>query len=268
MSQILLWMLIGVFGLAAASVGAYFYSAKWIEIIYTRDKEDLDYILDTQGEFVTPTGAAICAAVRTRSCLPDRMRIRKTGYGAGKRTYAIPSLLRVMLLEETPAEETCVPETGAITEDGIWKLESNLDDCSGEVLGYVSGCLFRAGARDVYYTPIFMKKGRPAWQIGVLCTEDRIPEMERILFRETTTIGIRRMPVTRTILKRRAETVETPYGAVDMKICEWEGRDKACPEYESVAALAERTGQPFMEIWHAARNRYRTEDGNSKGENA
>ena len=113
---------------------------------------------DIQGELVTPTGAAIVAAVRTSGRLPERFTIQKVGLGAGKRQYERPSILRAMLIEDVSEKS-----------DEICKLESNIDDCTGEMLGYVMERLFEAGARDVHYTPVFMKKNRPAWQLNVIC---------------------------------------------------------------------------------------------------
>ena len=230
------------------------------------EAEDLAlHILDAEGEFVTPTGAAICAAIRTDKTLPDHWRVKKTGYGAGKRTYSIPSMLRVMLLEEEEAlpeaavshpDKTAETEglrAGERPEEGIWKLESNIDDCSGEILGYVSECLFAAGARDVFFTPIYMKKNRPAWQLSVLCDEGVIKEMEQILFRETTTIGIRRVYMERTVLPREIRKVRTSAGEVDVKVCLNGEEEKAFPEYESAAALARETGRPLAAIFREAR---------------
>lgn len=230
------------------------------------ETEDLAlHILDAEGEFVTPTGAAICAAIRTDKVLPEHWRVKKTGYGAGKRTYSIPSLLRVMLLEEEEAlpeaaisrpDEAAAAEglrAGGRPEEGIWKLESNIDDCSGEILGYVSECLFAAGARDVFFTPIYMKKNRPAWQLSVLCDEEVIKEMEQILFRETTTIGIRRVYMERTVLPREIRKVRTSAGEVDVKVCLNGEEEKVFPEYESAAALARETGRPLAAIFREAR---------------
>ncbi|MDE6937299.1 MAG: nickel pincer cofactor biosynthesis protein LarC, partial [Lachnospiraceae bacterium] len=147
------------------------------------------HMTETEAELVTPTGAAIVAAVRTSDRLPGRYKLRRTGMGAGKRDYGRASVLRGMLIEpEEPKEEIGINET-----DVICKLESNIDDCTGEALGYVMDRLLEAGARDVNYTPIYMKKNRPAYQLNVICKEDSVPEMEEIIFRETTTIGIRRM---------------------------------------------------------------------------
>ena len=115
------------------------------------------HFMEMQGEFVTPTGAAIAAAVRTADRLPARFKVVASGIGAGKRNYEKASLLRVMVAEEMTEQR-----------DVIYKLESNIDDCPGEVFGYVTDRLFEAGARDVYYTPIYMKKNRPAYQLNVI----------------------------------------------------------------------------------------------------
>ena len=148
------------------------------------------HFMEMQGEFVTPTGAAIAAAVRTADHLPGRFRVLAGGVGAGKRNYEKASILRAMIVE-------ALEERG----DVIYKLESNIDDCPGEALGYVMDRLFDAGARDVYYTPIYMKKNRPAYQINVICKEQDISGLEQIIFRETTTIGIRRVEMERTVLE-------------------------------------------------------------------
>ena len=162
-----------------------------------------------QGELVTPTGAAIVAAVRTSDKLPQTCRIVKIGMGAGKREYEGTGILRAMLLESGSAEAA----------DTIWRLESNLDDCSGEVLGFVMDELFAAGARDVYYTPIYMKKNRPAVQINIICREQDVDKLQNILFCNTTTIGVRRCRMERTILPREIRQMDTPYGKVQVKVC-------------------------------------------------
>ena len=193
-----------------------------------------------EGELVTPTGAAIAAAIRTGEELPARYRILKSGLGAGKRQYERPSLLRAMLLEEV------LP---AAAEDVIVKLESNIDDCTGENLGYVMDLLMEAGARDVNYMPVFMKKNRPAYQINVLCTPSDVPKMEDILFRETTTIGVRRMEMKRTVLARRTETITTPYGEIRLKVCGRNGWERAYPEYEDVRKLCREQGLAYPEAY-------------------
>ena len=197
------------------------------------------HITDVQGELVTPTGAAIVAAIKTSDHLPETFTINRIGLGAGKRKYERPSLVRAMLI--TPKTEE---------KDWIWRLESNIDDCSGEALGYVMERLLDAGARDVNYTPVFMKKNRPAYQLNVICDEASIARMEQIIFAETTTIGIRKMKMERTVLKRSAKEVETPYGTLKVKECTLpDGSIRRYPEYESAASVARKTGLPLQEIY-------------------
>lgn len=195
------------------------------------------HMTDVEGELVTPTGAAIVAAVRTKDRLPDHYRILKTGLGAGKREYRCPGILRAMLIESVD-ENVC-----------IWKLETNIDDCTGEALGYVMERLLEAGARDVYYTPIYMKKNRPAYQLNVLCREEQIEELQEIIFENTTTIGIRRVKMERTILKRETRTIETPLGQVRVKVCDLGAEKRAYPEYDSVAGLSREQGLPYQQVW-------------------
>ena len=198
------------------------------------------HMTDVQGELVTPTGAAIAAAIRTSARLPERFVIEKTGIGAGKREYERPSLLRAMLIRET--------EDGS-AGDYIYKLESNIDDCTGEALGYVMEQLMKAGARDVHYTPVFMKKNRPAYQLNVICKEEDIEKLEGIIFRETTTIGIRRQKMERSVLKRQVKTVKTSLGEARIKVCFMENGMRAYPEYESVRELCRKNGLSFQETY-------------------
>lgn len=207
-------------------------------------------IMDVQGEFVTPTGAAIAAALRTSDALPARFHIEKIGCGAGKRAYtARPGFLRAMLI--TPEESG--------DRDEALLLESDIDDCTGETLGYVMGRLLDAGARDVHYTPVFMKKNRPAWELAVICGRADAAKLEDIIFRETTTIGIREIPVERAVLPREEITVATPYGEAQVKCCAVGGIVKYYPEYESVKAIAEAGRIPFADAYQmvkdAAENR-------------
>lgn len=198
------------------------------------------HMTEVQGELVTPTGAAIAAAIRTSSHLPERFVIGKTGIGAGKRQYERPSLLRAMLIREV--------EKGN-AGDFIYKLESNIDDCTGEALGYVMERLMEAGARDVHYTPVFMKKNRPAYQLNVICKEEDIEKLEEIIFHETTTIGIRRQKMERSVLKRQIQTVKTSLGEARVKVCFMENSIRAYPEYESVRELCKKNGLSFQETY-------------------
>ncbi len=191
----------------------------------------------TMGEFVTPTGAAIAAAIRTEETLPTRYRVEKIGLGGGKREYERPSILRAMLITPLATAET----------DGVWKLECNLDDCSGEALGYAMERLFAAGARDVQFAPIYMKKNRPGTLLTVLCAPEDAERMEEILFAETTTIGIRRQWMERTVLPREERSAKTSLGEVRVKAVMRNGAEVLIPEQESVAAIAREKHLPFLE---------------------
>ena len=202
-------------------------------------------ITNVEGELVTPTGAAIAAAVRTSDVLPDRFTIEKTGLGAGKRQYACPGFLRAMIIRPEDNSE----------KDRIYRLETDIDDCTGETLGLTMDKLFAAGAREVHYTPVYMKKNRPAYELIVICTEEKIRKMEEVIFRETTTIGVRRIPMERTVLKRRQQNIQTPFGEAEAKICTLpDGREVCYPEYESVQSLAAEAGLGFQEMYRQIQN--------------
>ena len=205
------------------------------------------HITNVQGELVTPTGAAVAAAFCTSADLPEKFSVEKTGVGAGKRQYECPGILRAMIIR---------PEERRVEKDSILKLETNIDDCTGEELGYVLKLLFEAGARDANYTPVFMKKNRPGWLLTVITTEDLAEKMEEIIFRETTSIGIRRQKMERTVLKRENKTVETPWGSVDIKVCHYGVKTYYYPEYDSLVKLCREKGISYKEAYcmvqHAA----------------
>lgn len=194
-------------------------------------------ITGSEGEYVTPTGAAFAAAVGNRRTIPTDMVIERIGMGAGKRESERSGILRAMILR--PGSD----------EEHVFKLECNIDDCSGETLGYTMERLFAEGARDVHFTPIFMKKNRPAQMLTVICREEDIARMEDIMFRETTTIGIRRCPMERTVMDREVREVETPIGRVSVKVCRHRGIVKAYPEYESLVAVCKEKGIPYREAY-------------------
>lgn len=196
-------------------------------------------ITESKGEFVTPTGAAIVAAIRTSKVLPEVFSVRKIGMGAGKREYDRPGILRAMLIEGQ----------ASYGRDCIWKLETNMDDCTGEALGYVMDRLFEAGARDVSYTPVYMKKNRPAYQLNVICTDENVRQMEEIIFKETTTIGIRRQQMERSVLARSMETVRTSLGDAQVKVCALGPQKRKYPEYQSVARLCKEHDRSFQEVY-------------------
>ncbi len=135
-------------------------------------------------------------------------------------------------------------------EDMVWKLETNIDDCSGEALGYTMECLLEEGALDVWFTPIYMKKNRPAYMFNVLCKEEDIPKLEQILFRETTTIGIRKYLVKRDILKRELKKINTTYGEIQVKCCEVGTEQRCYPEYESIKKICKKHGLSYKSIYN------------------
>ena len=198
-------------------------------------------IIPDRGEFVTPTGAAFIAATATDYTLPPRGEIVHNGLGAGKRTYERPSILRGYTIEASPTNVGC-------SQDTIWKLETNIDDCTGEALGFVMDQLMAAGARDVHFIPCYMKKNRPAYLLNVICDESNILTMENIIFTHTTSIGIRRMEMQRTVLDRKEITVDTEWGPVRMKEVTLNGKKRLSPEYDDIAEIAGRTGKPFGDI--------------------
>ena len=208
-------------------------------------------ITDIQGELVTPTGAAVVAAFRTSDRLPEDFTMLKTGIGAGKRQYRCPGILRAMLIRET---------TDLQIKDIIWKLETDMDDCGGEMMGHVMNLLMTNGAREVHYTPIYTKKNRPAYTLTVICKESEREKLENLIFSETTTIGIRRVEMERTILQREIQKKDTPVGTAIVKACTLpDGNIRYYPEYENVAELAERNQLSFRETYDRIRSYWTTE---------
>ncbi|KAA6328808.1 hypothetical protein EZS27_022329 [termite gut metagenome] len=195
--------------------------------------------LDIEGEMMTPTGAAIVAELAESFGSMPEMKITKTGYGAGKKDFPIPNLLRVML-----------GETVATTEqsDSVTVIETNIDDTTPEILGYVMERLFEAGAKDVFFIPIQMKKNRLATLLSVICDEVETALMEHIIFTETSTIGLRKYSVTRSCLPRKAVTVATPYGNAEAKEVTFEGTTRTTLEYDDACRLARAKNVPLRDI--------------------
>ena len=252
-------------------------------------------ITEVEGELVTPTGAAIVAAIKTSEKMPAQFEIEKTGIGAGKREYSRPSMLRLMLIKDTSEEttgsncnsgnltnslhniqpqniksqifeenlsnakvESCndsLHNTSTQTSDKIQILETNIDDCSGECMGYLMNRLLEAGARDAHYSPVFMKKNRPGYLLRVICDMENAAALEQIIFEETTTIGIRYIEAKRTILPRKKAEIDTPLGKAQVKICTLpDGQIRYYPEYESAAALAKENGISLYEAMQMIKN--------------
>lgn len=197
--------------------------------------------VDVEGELVTPTGAALVAAMDACFTLPGAYVITASGLGAGKRAYEVPSVVRAHLIEGAAH--------AAPVSDAIYKLECDIDDAPSEQLAYAAERLVAAGAREVHWVPVFTKKGRPAYQLQVIAAPEDVERMEGIIFSETTTIGIRRQRMERTVLPREESQVQTAFGPVRTKTVTLpDGTRRAKPEYEDVAAIARRTGLPLGEV--------------------
>ena len=195
-------------------------------------------ISDVKGELVTPTGAAIAAAIKTGDKLPDNFTIEKTGLGAGKREYEAPGILRSMLIVFDDSKR-----------DTVLKLETDIDDITGEELGYLMEKLYEEGAREVHFMPVYMKKNRPGTEVVVICDADKRAVMESIIFKHTTTIGIRYTEMQRTVLRRFSEVASTEYGNVDIKtVILPDGTVRKYPEYESLKKIADKTGMSIADI--------------------
>jgi uncharacterized protein (TIGR00299 family) protein len=198
---------------------------------------------EIEKELVTPTGAAIAVTLAERFGTLPSMTVRAVGYGAGSYDLPRPNVLRLVLGETA--------EASAPAE--VVGLETNLDDVPGEVVGYLMDRLFAAGALDVFLTPIQMKKNRPGVLVRVLCALADEGRCTEVLFRETTTLGVRRMLFTRTVLAREVSEVDTPYGRVRIKHSAWSDVTRAEPEYDDCRRLAEEHGVPLMTVYDAAR---------------
>jgi uncharacterized protein (TIGR00299 family) protein len=201
-----------------------------------------------KAELTTPTGAAILTTVVSRWLDQPVMTYERIGHGAGRRDFhEQPNLLRLFVgTTAAPAES-----------DQVWVLETNLDDLPAEVIGYCYELLLAAGALDVYSTPIFMKKNRPGVLLSVLSPEPVLPALEEVLFRETTTFGIRRYPVSRHKLNRRPHTVSTKWGPVQGKLGWLEGRPPVfAPEYEDCARVARQHGVALRDVYSQAQRAY------------
>lgn len=197
-----------------------------------------------EGELTTPTGAAILTTLGKEVEACPELSIEGVGYGAGTRDNPeMPNLLRVLVGEISLESQ----------RDEMWVVETNIDDMTGELCGYVSEKLFEAGAVDVYTTAIQMKKNRPGFLLTAIVPELRKDAVEEVFFQESTTFGVRAYRVFRKILNRQAAEVETPYGKVKVKVGRLNGHVKSVsPEYEDCRRVAEERGIPLRLIYEAA----------------
>ena len=201
------------------------------------------YQKHAQTELVTPTGAAILAAVVNEFGPLGGFVTERIGYGAGTKQFPdFPNCLRLMLGEERGA--AVQPASAEVIV-----IEANIDDMTPQNFGYVTEKLLAAGALDVFTVPVQMKKGRPGHLLQVLAPAEAADGLSRIIFQETTTIGIRRHTVDRTTLAREFVSVETEYGNVKIKVSKLDGKVvNVAPEYEDCARIARESGVPLKQI--------------------
>ena len=206
---------------------------------FPSERTDIPY------ELVTPTGAALLTALASNIGETIQLRTESTGYGAGTRDVEqVPNLLRVEIGERVADPRTDLPVL----------LETNIDDMTPEIYGYLIDRLLEAGARDAFLTPVIMKKGRPGIQLTVLADPNKETELTELIFSETTTLGIRRLPVQRHILERRTDTIQTPYGPIRVKIADIGGKQRITPEYDDCARIAREKQVPILDVYKAVDN--------------
>lgn len=199
-------------------------------------------------EMVTPTGAAILTSFSAGFGDIPPMRIERVGYGVGDRVFdEIPNVLRIILGEDE----------GTWEGDRVWVVETDIDDMSPEIYGYLMETLPEAGALDVTFTPVQMKKNCPGTTIKVLAHQAEVDSIIDLLFRESTSIGVRLYPVRRTKLSRRMEEVQTEYGTVRVKVSA-DGRGRIVnimPEFEDCKRIAKEKGIPLKEVYREIQSR-------------
>lgn len=204
------------------------------------------YSGDIKGELLTPTGAAIITTVCKEFGPIPRIKTDRTGYGAGTREYEdFPNVLRV-LIGETEVDDS--------VDERLWMIETNLDDVSPQIIGHVMDRVFELGALDCYFTPVHMKKNRPGVLLSVLCRAEEKEVVLKLLFEETTTLGVRSYEVERRALRRSVVQVETQFGPIGVKVAHLNGRVvNEMPEFEECREAAVRAGVPLKVVEEAAR---------------
>ena len=209
------------------------------------------YSSGVDAELVTPTGAAIVKTLATRFAAFPAMTVSTTGYGAGTRDFA--GHANVVRLTVGDAIE----ETAALPRDSVTVLEANLDDLSPQVFGYVMERALAAGALEVFGTPVQMKKNRPGMLLTVLAKPADAERLARLIFTETTTLGVRMRTEERRVLARREVSVHTPWGEVRMKVASLNGAiSHGAPEYEDCRRIAQERGLPLKQVMQEAMRAY------------
>ena len=218
------------------------------------------YSTEIEGELITPTGAAIVSALCESFGNMPELKIEKNGYGAGSRNYKdFPNALR-LILGETASDNLKKGESNfdnEIKTETLTLLETNLDDVSPQILGFFMERAFEIGALDCWFTPIQMKKNRPAVKVSVLCNENKKRDLTDLIFRETTTLGVRVSQIERNCLPREVVKVETEFGEIDVKIARYKGKIiNAQPEFETVKKAALKFNVSIQTINKAAKLKF------------
>jgi uncharacterized protein (TIGR00299 family) protein len=230
------------------------------------------YSTEIEGELITPTGAAIIATVCEQFGTIPEMIVEKTAYGAGTREYKdFPNVLRLIVGETAEAKTNSSKEnnpqintrehelkseqslkggqSSKTAAQFLTLLETNIDDLSPQILGFVMERAFEFGAFDCWFTPIQMKKNRPATMISILCGEDEKAALTEMLYKETSTLGVRVTKIERSCLEREIIKVETEFGEIDVKIAKYDGKTvNAKPEYDQLREIAIKFNIPLREI--------------------
>ena len=200
---------------------------------------------EIKGELCTPTGAALLKYfVNSFENMPI-LKIKKTGYGHGKKDFAVMNSLRILLADSD--HDGCLTDKTDLA-DSVCVLSCNVDDMTAEEISFAMDCFFSAGALDVYTIPLGMKKSRPGTLISLLCNQDSKDELIKLMFKHTSTIGIRENVCNRYVLNRSFETLETPYGNVRTKIAQGYGITREKPEYADLAAIAKQKNLSLAEL--------------------
>ena len=214
------------------------------------------YSTEIEGELITPTGAAIIATVSEEFGNIPEMKIERTAYGAGTRDYFdFPNVLRVILGEEEKrrrGEEEQRPkpkDQNPKTKTRLTLVETNIDDLSPEILGFVMERAFNLGCLDCWFTPIQMKKNRPATIVSILCEAEKVEVFKKLLYTETSTLGVRVSRVERECLQREKVKVQTEFGEIEVKIAKYDDKIvNVKPEYDQMREIAVKSKIPLKEI--------------------
>lgn len=228
------------------------------------------YQTDVRGELLTPTGAAIITTVCTDGYgALQPVRIKSTGYGAGGREYPrFPNALRIIVGETIDADADAAGQSDGrdVERERLTMLETNIDDLSGQITGHIMDEAFRLGALDCFFTPAQMKKNRPGVLVSILCRRNDAEALRALLFRETTTLGIRCYEVERHALRREFVKIETEFGAIDVKVAYLNGEVRGGePEFEQCRRAAESAGVSVRAVEAAARRAFENVRQGSNG---